>query len=108
MKHVGGSKVKTAKAQIELFGTALDTYKMDNGKYPTSQEGLLALVQKPASAGADWQSYLKKSAVPKDPWGTEYQYSSPGKDGRAYDIVSLGADGKEGGEGEDQDIGSWN
>jgi general secretion pathway protein G len=108
MKHIGGSKVKTAKAQVELFGTALDTYKMDNGKYPTTQEGLQVLIQKPASGGADWQPYLKKNVIPKDPWNNEYQYSSPGKDNRPYDIVSFGADGKEGGEGDDQDISSWN
>jgi general secretion pathway protein G len=108
MKHIGGSKVKTAKAQIELFSTALDTYKMDNGKYPTTQEGLNALVQKPASAGPEWQPYLKKNVIPKDPWNGDYHYTSPGKDGRPYDITCLGADGREGGEGEDQDITSWN
>ena len=84
-----------AQAQIELLGQALDLYRLEKHKYPTSDEGLEAL-----------KSYLKKN-VPKDPWGNNYIYESPGKEGRGYDLISLGADNAEGGEGTDKDIVSW-
>ena len=84
-----------AQAQIELLGQALDLYRLEKHKYPTSDEGLEAL-----------KSYLKKN-VPKDPWGNDYIYESPGKEGRGYDLISLGADNAEGGEGTDIDIVSW-
>jgi general secretion pathway protein G len=84
-----------AQAQIELLGQALDLYRLEKHKYPTSDEGLEAL-----------KSYLKKN-VPKDPWGNNYIYESPGKEGRGYDLISLGADNAEGGEGTDIDIVSW-
>ena len=84
-----------AQAQIELLGQALDLYRLERHKYPTSDEGLEAL-----------KSYLKKN-VPKDPWGNNYIYESPGKEGRGYDLISLGADNAEGGEGTDIDIVSW-
>jgi general secretion pathway protein G len=84
-----------AQAQIELLGQALDLYRLEKHKYPTSDEGLEAL-----------KSYLKKN-VPKDPWGNDYIYESPGKEGRGYDLISLGADNVEGGEGTDMDIVSW-
>ena len=84
-----------AQAQIELLGQALDLYRLEKHKYPTSDEGLEAL-----------KSYLKKN-VPKDPWGNDYIYESPGKEGRGYDLISLGADNAEGGEGTDMDIVSW-
>ena len=108
MKYLGESKTKAAKLQIEEFSTSLDLFKLDAGRYPDSQEGLQALVQAPPTLGADrWRGpYLKKKAVPKDPWGNDYQYASPGKHG-PFDIVSLGSDGKEGGEGEATDVASW-
>ena len=84
-----------AQAQIELLGQALDLYRLEKHKYPTTDEGLEAL-----------KSYLKKN-VPKDPWGNDYIYESPGKEGRGYDLISLGADNVEGGEGTDIDIVSW-
>ena len=84
-----------AQAQIELLGQALDLYRLEKHKYPTSDEGLEAL-----------KSYLKKN-VPKDPWGNDYVYVSPGKEGRGYDLISLGADNAEGGEGTDIDSVSW-
>jgi general secretion pathway protein G len=84
-----------AQAQIELLGQALDLYRLEKHKYPTTDEGLEAL-----------KSYLKKN-VPKDPWGNDYIYESPGKEGRGYDLISLGADNAEGGEGTDIDIVSW-
>jgi len=108
MKHLGESKTKAAKLQIEELSTTLDMFKLDAGRYPDSQEGLQALVQAPPSLAADrWRGpYLKKQAVPKDPWGNDYQYVAPGKHG-AFDIVSLGSDGKEGGEGDAKDVASW-
>lgn len=108
MKYLGESKTKTAKLQIEELSTSLDLFKLDAGRYPDAQEGLQALVEAPSGLGADrWRGpYLKKKAVPKDPWGNDYQYAVPGKHG-AFDIVSLGSDGKEGGEGEAKDVASW-
>ena len=84
-----------AQAQIELLGQALDLYRLEKHKYPTSDEGLNAI-----------KSYLKKS-IPKDPWGNDFIYESPGKEGRGYDLISYGADNAEGGEGTDLDIVSW-
>lgn len=106
MNYLGDSKAKAAKLQIGEFEGTLDLYKLDVGRYPDSQEGLQALVQAPA-AGDRWHGpYLKKKTLPKDPWGNDYQYAAPGKHG-AFDIVSFGADGKEGGDGENKDIVSW-
>ncbi len=107
MKYLGGAKTDTAKQQIHLFDEVLDGYKLDNARYPATQEGLEALVKAPAGA-SNWRGpYLKKNTIPKDPWGSDYKYTSPGEQGRNYDIVSLGADGKPGGEGENKDINSW-
>ncbi len=102
-----GEKAKADAAKIEIgqIGQALDLYKLEIGRYPSSSEGLQALVTAPAGA-ANWNGpYWKKAQIPKDPWGNEYRYTSPGQKG-AYDIVSLGADGKEGGEGTNKDITS--
>jgi general secretion pathway protein G len=108
MNYLGESKAKAAKLQIEEFGSTLDLFKLDMSRYPDSQEGLQALVQAPSGQGAErWRGpYLKKKGLPKDPWGNDYQYSAPGKHG-PYEIVSLGADGREGGEGDNKDIASW-
>lgn len=108
MNYLGDSKAKAAKLQIEEFGSSLDLFKFDVGRYPDSQEGLQALVQAPSGQGADrWRGpYMRKKNVPKDPWGNAYQYASPGQHGQ-YDIVSLGADGRDGGEGDNKDIPSW-
>lgn len=106
MGYLGGAKSDTARLQIEEFGTTLDLFKLETGRYPTTQEGLNALVQQPPGL-AGWNGpYLKKKTLPKDPWGQDYRYVSPGQHG-AFDISSLGADGKEGGEGENKDILSW-
>ena len=102
-----GEKAKADAAKIEIgqIGQALDLYKLETGKYPSSSEGLQALVSAPSGA-ANWNGpYWKKSTIPKDPWGNDYRYTSPGQKG-AYDILSLGADGKEGGEGTNKDITS--
>jgi general secretion pathway protein G len=107
MNYLGDSKAKAAKLQIGEFEGTLDLYKLDVGRYPDGQEGLQALVQAPSGAADRWHGpYLKKKAVPKDPWGNDYVYTAPGKHGN-FDIVSLGADGKEGGDGENKDVASW-
>ena len=99
------AKADAAKIEISQIGQALDLYKLEIGRYPTSSEGLQALITAPAST-ANWNGpYWKKSQLPKDPWGNEYRYTSPGQKG-AYDILSLGADGKEGGDGTNKDISS--
>ena len=102
---VGTAKLKATKAQIEMFGTALDTFRLDVGRYPTTEEGLKALREKPAAIERWEGPYLPKE-IPSDPWGKPYMYKSPGDNGD-YDIVSYGLDGVEGGEGENQDVVSW-
>lgn len=106
MKHMGESKTKAAKVQIEDLAATLDMYKLDLGHYPTTGEGLQALVESPDSASRWNGPYLQKSKVPLDPWQNEYHYVAPGEHGK-FDLFSYGADGKEGGEGEDQDVVSW-
>lgn len=106
MKHMGESKVKAAKVQIEDLAQTLDMYKLDVGSYPTSEQGLTALVENPGDIQRWNGPYLRKAKIPLDPWNNEYRYSSPGEHGK-FDISSLGADGKEGGEGEDKDLNSW-
>jgi len=102
---LGQSKTSAAKAQIELFGQALDQYRLDTGHYPTTAQGLQALVVNPGET--KWTGpYLKKNTIPNDPWDKPYNYSSPGTHGE-YDIWSFGKDGVQGGEGEDQDVTSW-
>ena len=96
--YLGESKVKAAKIQIESFSAALDLFYLDNGRYPASNEGLAALVQRPASAGAWNGPYLKTGSVPADPWGHPYVYKVPG-DHAAYDIASYGPAGLDGGAG---------
>jgi len=102
---VSMAKQKTAKAQIELFGTALDAFRLDVGKYPTTEEGLKALREKPSGAEGWEGPYLPKE-IPLDPWNNAYIYKCPGEHGE-YDLVSHGLDRVEGGEGENQDVVSW-
>ena len=106
MKHMGASKTKAARVQIEDLSAALDMYKLDVGRYPTSEQGLSALVEKTANAKRWNGPYLRKIKVPQDPWVQNYNYRSPGKHGK-FDLFSYGADAKQGGEAEDQDINSW-
>jgi general secretion pathway protein G len=102
--HLSDSKAKAARIQIEGFAAALDIYFLDNGRYPSSSEGLTALVQKPDGA-TNWRGpYLKTNTVPNDPWGRAYTYVSPGQHG-AYDIASQG--GEAGGSGGETQITSW-
>lgn len=103
--QIGKSEVKTAMAQIDALGKALDQYRLDTGHYPATEQGLNALWVKPGDETRWWGPYLRK-APPKDPWGREYQYRAPGEHGD-YDVFSLGKDGREGGEGEDQDVTNW-
>ncbi len=103
MKHMGASKTKAARIQIEDLSAALDMYKLDVGKYPNN---LVALVERPSDSNRWNGPYLRKTKVPQDPWLQDYHYASPGEHGR-FDLYSYGADEKEGGEGEDQDINSW-
>jgi len=102
--RVGKSKQTAAQAQIELFGVALDGFRVDVGRYPTTQEGLQTLQTNPGVDGWDGP-YLKKE-IPLDPWGRPYTYKAPGEHGE-YDILSFGADGSPSGEGENADIVSW-
>jgi general secretion pathway protein G len=101
---LGKGKQAAAKAQIELTGQALDQFRLDVGRYPTTQEGLNALMTNP---GADnWEGPYLKKALPADPWGKPYQYQCPGTHGE-YDLLSYGRDAVAGGEGEDKDVTSW-
>ncbi|MDY0049687.1 MAG: type II secretion system major pseudopilin GspG [Halothiobacillaceae bacterium] len=107
LNQLGGAKSKTALVQIKDIEQALELYKLDVGRFPSTQEGLDALVRKPAGANGWNGPYLKKGEVPKDPWGNAYQYANPGKQG-GVDVISLGADSQPGGEGENADIGVQN
>src|SRR5690348_3955029 len=100
------AKAKAAKIEIDQIGQTLDLFKLENGRYPTTQEGLQALVTAPPGLTSWAGPYWKKATVPKDPWGHEYKYASPGAHG-AYDIISLGADGVDGGDGANKDITNW-
>lgn len=102
---LGKGKQSAAKAQIELVGQALDQYRLDTGYYPTTEQGLQALLTNPGIE--NWQGpYFKKNVLPLDPWNKPYIYQNPGSHGE-YDLYSYGRDGKPGGEGEDADIVSW-
>lgn len=102
---ISGAKQSAAKAQIELFGTALDAFRLDLGRYPSTEEGLRALREKPSGAD-NWQGPYLPKEIPLDPWKKPFLYRSPGENGD-YDIISYGADGVEGGEGENEDVVSW-
>jgi general secretion pathway protein G len=107
--RVDEARVTKAQSDIRTLGTALDLYRMDNYTYPSTDQGLRALVEKPADPNVrNWKAggYVQK--LSKDPWGNDYQYQFPGTRGGAYDLWSLGADGQPGGEGSAADIGNWN
>ncbi|KFC63144.1 General secretion pathway protein G [Massilia sp. LC238] len=103
--QLGKSEVTVAKAQIDAFDKSLDTYRLDVGRYPSTEEGLNALMVAPPSAGAKWNGPYLKKGVPQDPWGRAYQYRSPGSKAD-YEILSLGKDGQPGGTGDNADISS--
>lgn len=110
MSRPGEAKQMKAKIQIESIETALKLYKLDNGAYPTTEQGLQALVEPPETGNVpkNWKTggYLEKGKVPKDPWGNDFIYLSPGVNGE-YDITSYGADGVPDGEGENKDVNNW-
>ena len=105
--RLSDAKTTTAKTQIELFSVALDGYRLDNGAYPTTDQGLAALRERPTRAPvpANWRGPYLRKAIPLDPWGRAYLYRAPGERNRGtFDLESLGRDGKVGGEGEDADV----
>jgi general secretion pathway protein G len=107
--RVDDAKIAKAKQDIQAIETALTMYKLDTFQFPTTDQGLVALVQQPADPNVrNWRQggYLKR--VNKDPWGNDYQYSYPGTRGGEYDLYSLGADGQPDGEGLNADLGNWN
>lgn len=105
-KQLGGSKTRAAQLQIQELGAALDLYRLETGSYPSTEQGLEALISKPRNQ-AIWNGpYLKKSVIRDDPWGNPYQYRAPGQFGD-FDLWSWGADNREGGEGENRDVRSW-
>ena len=103
--QLGKSEVKAARAQVEGLVKALDLYRLDTGHYPSTEQGLAALVTRPGNETKWGGPYLQK-AVPGDPWGRQYAYVAPGEHGE-YDVFSLGKDGQPGGDGENADIASW-
>ena len=110
MGRTDDAKAVKAKVDILSIETALKLYKLDNGNYPTTEQGIAALVEKPSTEPVplNWKEkgYLEKAKVPKDPWGKEYLYLSPGIHDD-YDLISYGADGVPGGEGKNKDVNSW-
>lgn len=108
-QHVGAAKDATAKSQIEMLSAALDAYRLDNGHYPTTEQSLNALWEKPTvDPPANWRGPYLRKPVPPDPWGRPYVFLSPGQvNPTGYDLLTYGLDGKPGGDGEDADITSW-
>ena len=105
-RYLSGAKVDAAKLQIQNISTTLDMYRLDTGSYPASQDGIRALVQRPAAAQRWNGPYLRKPDMIKDPWGREYKYRTPGENAEV-EVFTLGADNATGGTGENQDLGSW-
>lgn len=103
--QIGKSEIKAARAQIDALEKALDQYRLDVGRYPTSDIGLAALTKRPA-AESRWEGPYLRKEVPADPWGNPYHYVQPGEHGE-FDLYSVGKDGKPGGDGEAADIGNW-
>lgn len=106
LRYVGQAKTETARSSLRGISAALDFYRLDVGRYPTQQEGLLALVERPSAAGRWNGPYLKTKDMISDPWGRVFQYRFPGQRGD-YDLFSLGADNAPGGEKDNQDVTSW-
>ena len=108
-QHVGTAKATTAKSQIEMLSSALDAYRLDTGTYPGTAQSLMALNELPTmDPPTNWRGPYLRKAVPLDPWGRPYVYMFPGEaNPKGFDLLSYGADGKLGGEGEDADVVSW-
>lgn len=111
MDRPGEARTLAAKMDINTLENALKLYKLDNATYPSTDQGLKALVEKPSVGRIPKNyregGYIEKGILPKDPWGSDYYYMSPGVNLKEYDLWSYGADGEEGGEGEDSDVGNW-
>jgi general secretion pathway protein G len=109
MHRVDDARVVKAKGDIQALQTALTLFRLDNSKYPTTEQGLAALVTQPTDPTIKhWKPGGYLDRISKDPWGNDYQYANPGTHGKEYDLYSLGADNAPGGEGIDADIGNWN
>jgi general secretion pathway protein G len=106
VQYLGRAKTDTAKTEIQNIAIAMDLFRLDVGRYPSEQEGLKALVEKPGNVAAWSGPYLGKKKVPSDPWGRSYVYLSPGRHG-PYDLYSLGSDNAPGGNGEGVDVTNW-
>jgi general secretion pathway protein G len=109
-RNVGDSRTQAAKSQLELFGLALEQYRLDNHVYPATEQGLAALRTMPVTGDLprNWRGPYLRRVVPDDPWGRPYTYVAPGRENpETYDLYSLGRDSRPGGEGEDADITSW-
>ena len=106
LKYLSSAKTDTARIQIQQLGSTLDLYRLETGRYPSADEGLMALLEPPAGLETWNGPYLKKREMIVDPWGRTFFYRFPGEHGE-YDLFSLGIDGDEGGEGESQDLVSW-
>lgn len=109
-RHVGTARESTALSQIEMLSAALDAYRLDNGRYPTTEQGLAALWSEPVGEprASNWRGPYLRKAVPLDPWSRPYIYRFPGQENpHGFDLLSLGADGSPGGEGEDADVKGW-
>ena len=108
IRRVDDARITKAQQDIRADETALNLYRMDNFRYPTTEQGLQALVKRPADPNIrNWKEGGYIDGMKKDPWGNEYAYISPGTRGGEYDLYTLGADGQPGGEGPDADIGNW-
>lgn len=104
------ARITKVQSDVRALESALNLYRLDNFNYPTTEQGLIALVQQPTGTDAprNYRSGGYIDRLQKDPWGNDYQYLRPGRDGRDYDLYSLGADGRPGGEDANADIGNWN
>jgi len=110
LRNASDAKVQAARAQIEMFGLALESYRLDNDRFPSTDQGLnsLRILPRVGDLPRNWRGPYLRRPVPVDPWGNAYRYVSPGRENpHAYDLLSYGRDGREGGDGEDADITSW-
>ena len=106
LNYVKQATVGAAKTQVKMLSDAIEGYKLDNQNYPESESGLQALIENVDDLET-WKGPYIKGVIPKDPWGNEYVYRCPGEDDRPFEVISYGADGEAGGEGENADISSW-
>ena len=104
--QIGKSEIKATRAQLDAFEKALASYRLDVGRFPSTEQGLKSLVERPQGE-AKWAGPYLAKALPPDPWGHAYVYRAPGESGRDYDVLSMGKDGQRGGSGENADIGAW-